>query len=91
MDKPATTATTKVAVFKVGMRTFASLAHFECDRPYVDSLMAVSQGDMAAAGTSAAVVAAATDRFYADYARYSDRLCVNLVAYMFPLKQKLAV
>lgn len=87
----ASTATTKVAVFKVGMRTFASLAHFECDRPYVDSLMAVSQGDMAAAGTSASDVAAATHRFYADYARYSDRLCVNLVAYLFPLKQKLAV
>lgn len=87
----ATTKTTKAAIFKVGIRTFASLAHFECDRPYVDSLMAGSQSDMAAAGTSPGDVAAATDRLYADYARYSDRLTLNLVTYLFPLKRKLAV
>ena len=81
----------KVAMFRVGLRTFASLAHFECDRPYVDSLMAGSSVDMGAAGTSPREIAEQTEKLYPMYARCSDRFCVNLVTYLFPLKRKLAV
>lgn len=87
----ASTKSSKIAMFKVGIRTFASLAHFECDRPYVDFLMAASHKEMAAAGISPADVAAQTERDYAMYARMSDRLSVNLTTYLFPLKRKLAI
>lgn len=87
----ASTKTTKVAMFRAGIRTFASLAHFECDRPYVDFLMKASEREIAAAGTTAADITAQTDKHYAMYARCSDRLSVNLATYMFPLRRRLAV
>jgi hypothetical protein len=47
------TLTPRWAAFRVrvrdvaeGQRTFASLAHFECDRPYVNLLMAASKDQM---------------------------------------------
>lgn len=87
----ASSKNTRHVMFRVGLRTFASLAHFECDRPYVDSLMAASREQMAAAGVSPEEVAAQTERDYPMYARASDRICVNIATYLFPLRRKLAV
>lgn len=87
----ASTKNTKHAMFRVGIRTFASLAHFECDRPYVNLIMAASKDQMSAAGKTPDVIGVETDRDYPMYARASDRITVNLATYLFPLRRKLAV
>ncbi len=87
----ASTPVNKHSMFRVGLRTFASLAHFECDRPYVNLLMAASKDQMPAAGVNPDLISAQIDRDYALYTRASDRICVNLAAYLFPLRRKLAV
>ncbi|MFA6044312.1 MAG: hypothetical protein WC718_04960, partial [Phycisphaerales bacterium] len=81
---------TKVIAYRVGLRTFASLAHFECDRPMLDRLMSDSKGDMAGANTTESEVKVQADQLYQTYARVSDRLCVNLASYLFPLVKKLS-
>jgi len=86
----ATSPNAKNAVFRVGMRTYAFQYHFECDRPMVDDLMKASCGDMQAACVTAGDVAAQTEKHYANYARLSDRLCVNLATYLFPVKRRLS-
>jgi hypothetical protein len=53
--------------------------------------MAASREQMAAAGVSPEEVAAQTERDYPMYARASDRICVNIATYLFPLRRKLAV
>jgi GMP synthase (glutamine-hydrolysing) len=87
----ASTPVNKHSMFRIGLRTFASLAHFECDRPYVNLLMAASKDQFGAAGKSSQTITAESDRDYAMYARASDRMCVNLATYLFPLRRKLAV
>lgn len=81
---------TKTIIYRVGLRTFASLAHFECDRPMLDALMASSKGEMASANTTEGEVKVQADQLYQTYARVSDRLCVNLATYLFPLVKKLS-
>ncbi len=79
----------KHAAFRVGLRTYAFQYHFECDRPQTDALMRASRGEMAKAGITDSEVLVACDQCYASYARISDRLCVNLTSYCFPLTKKL--
>ena len=86
----ATSPNARNSVFKVGVRTYAFQYHFECDKPMVDGLMKASCGDMEAACVTPADVAAQAEKHYANYARISDRLCVNLATYLFPVKQRLS-
>ena len=86
----ASTANTRNVIFKAGLRTFASVAHFECDRPQLDAMWAASKSDMTAGGISPQQVEADTEKHYAAYARLSDRLCVNLANFCFPLRTKLS-
>ncbi|GJQ29995.1 MAG: GMP synthase [Phycisphaerae bacterium] len=78
------------AVFKVGLRTFASLAHFECDRPQAEALMASEKGLYPAAGVTESEIKVQFDQWYETYARLSDRLCVNLATYLFPSAKRLS-
>jgi GMP synthase (glutamine-hydrolysing) len=87
----ASTPNTKHAMFRLGLRTFASIAHYECDRPYVNLIMAASKDQIAPAGKSPEGITAESHRDYPMYARASDRICVNLATYLFPLRRKLAV
>lgn len=80
---------TPVQAFRMGLRTFGFLFHFECDRPMVDDLLDESAAMLAAAGTTAEDVRRQADEHYADYARLSDRLCVNLASLCFPFHEKL--
>lgn len=80
----------KVAAFKAGIRTYGFLFHFECDRPMVDSLMASSREMMPSAGTTPSEVTVQVDQLYSTYARMSDRLCVNLATYLFPVTRRMA-
>lgn len=81
---------TKTIAYRVGLRTFGCLAHFECDRPMLDQLMAGSRGDMAGANTTESEVKVQADQWYQTYARVSDRLCVNLASQLFPLVKRLS-
>lgn len=72
------------AAFRVGLRTAAFQYHFECDRPMLDQLgkeTCGSAGDKAC--TTTGDLAGQFDRDYETYGRLSDRLCVNLVTYLF--------
>lgn len=86
----ATSANTKNAAFKLGVRTYAFQYHFECDRPMTDGLMKASCGDMAKACVTEGDIAAQTEKHYQEYARLSDRLCVNLATYLFPSTRRLS-
>jgi GMP synthase (glutamine-hydrolysing) len=86
----ASTKHTKVAVFKAGVRTFGFIPHIECDRPQAEALLAASKGDLPAAGITAGELTAQLDQSYPAFARLSDRLCVNLATYCFPLRRRLS-
>lgn len=85
----ASTRGNRNVVFKAGVRTYGFVCHFECDRPMADALMAASQGDMPRAGVTPGEVKVQADQWYAMYARQSDRLCVNVATYGFPLQRRL--
>jgi len=85
----ATTATSKVACFKVGLRTYGFLFHLECDRPMAEALLRES-GDFAGrANKSATGLAGELDQHYATFARVADRLALNLAAFCFPLSRQM--
>ncbi len=77
--------TNKHAAFRVGLRTYAFQFHPECDRPAVEALMKSSKREMELAGLTESELRVQIDQHYATYARLSDRLCVNLVTYCFPV------
>jgi GMP synthase-like glutamine amidotransferase len=80
---------TKNVAFKVGIRTFAFLFHFECDKGGVEQLMHESKDLMGSAGVTESELRVQVDQRYDEYARLSDRLCVNLVSFCFPLVKKM--
>jgi GMP synthase (glutamine-hydrolysing) len=80
----------KVAAYKVGIRTYGFMFHFECDRPMLDALLASSKDMLPSAGTTPSELAVQVDQLYATFARLSDRLCVNLATYLFPVTRKMA-
>jgi GMP synthase (glutamine-hydrolysing) len=79
------------AVFKVGLRTFASMAHFECDRGMLDAFLTEGRGLLPGAGLAEGEVRVQFDQQYETYARLSDRVCVNLATLLFPASRLLAV
>ncbi len=78
----------KVQSYRIGLRTYAFQYHFECDREMVNSFMAGSTAEIAAAGLSAAQVSAEADEHYPRFATLADRLSVNISSFLFPVKQK---
>lgn len=74
----------RVQAFKVGLRSYGFQFHPEADMPMVERYIAQSAEEMRAAGLTAAEFKAQAERDYADYARLSDRLAVNIVTYAFP-------
>lgn len=86
----ASTANTRNAIFRVGLRTFASMPHFECDRAMLEEMYGASAGEAAAAGVTMQEIQAQIERDYPAFARLSDRLCVNLALYAFPVVKKLS-
>ncbi len=79
----------KVQSFRTGLRTFGFQYHFECDLPMIESWLKTDTLCSAAgiSDTSAEIAHVRTN--YADYARLSDRLCVNLVEYVFPVSRRI--
>jgi GMP synthase (glutamine-hydrolysing) len=80
----------KVQSFRVGLRTYGFQYHFECDLPAVESYLRSGDALIARAGiTDVEAEIARAREVYADYARVSDRLCVNLVEYLFPVSRRI--
>lgn len=81
----------KVQSFRAGIRTYAFQYHFECDREMVTTYASGSGAELGAAGLDAASLAAQADEHYPRFATLADRLCVNIVSYLFPSLQRIAV
>jgi len=76
----ASSAACKVQAFKAGMRTYAFQYHFEADW---DLALAINeQGGEPPVETDE--LRHQMDTHYHTFARYSDRLCENLAAHVFP-------
>ncbi len=86
----ATSKHTKNVAYKVGVRTFGFMNHFECDRELVESINHGSKDDMAEAGITESELKVQLDQNYDTFARISDRLCVNLVGTCFPLARRMS-
>ena len=70
------------------MKTDVMIAVITVIRPIetsmtIDDMTRRNPEDLARAGTTAADVAGEAAKHYDTYARLSDRLCVNLVTYVF--------
>jgi GMP synthase (glutamine-hydrolysing) len=86
----ATSKHTKHVAFKAGIRTLGFVFHFECDRPQAEALLQESRGFMVGAGVTESELKVQLDQRYDEYARLSDRLCVNITSFCFPLVKKMS-
>lgn len=84
----ASSALCKNQIFRIGLRSFGFQHHFECDRPMLDRLVKDGEEWMRPSGVTVSDVAAQADRYYAEFARLADRLCVNVATYLFPLERR---
>lgn len=84
----ASTATTKNACFKAGIRTFGALFHFECDRPMTSALLGGDASFLTKTGKTVGDLEAEADKHYANFARVADRLTLNLVSTLFPQSRR---
>ncbi len=80
----------KVQAYRVGIRTYAFQFHFEADRPMREEMMDNGAAAMEALGLTREDIAAQEAEFDARCARAADRLCGNLVTYLFPLSSRLS-
>jgi GMP synthase (glutamine-hydrolysing) len=80
----------KVQSFRVGLRTYGFQYHFECDVPMIEEFLRCGSPQIRQAGiTDVEAEIARAKSVYADYARVSDRLCVNLVEYLLPVTRRI--
>lgn len=75
----------KVQAFRAGMRTYAFQYHFEFDLPMIEAILTSGSPQIAQAGIDPARALDQVREHYDDYARVSDRLCVNMASYLFPV------
>ncbi len=80
---------TKHVAYKVGVRTFGFMNHFECDRDLIESINHSSKDDMSQAGVTEGELKVQLDQCYDTFARISNRLCVNLASTCFPLARRM--
>ncbi len=73
----------KVQSFKAGMRTYGFQYHFELDREDIARFVREGKQSFYDAGLTFDDVSRQADRDYPMFARFSDRLCVNLANYIF--------
>ena len=87
----AGTATTKIAAYKVGLRTYGFLCHFECDPAMVEQFggSACARGDASRGVPPRDDLRSQLAQHYQTYARVSDRLCRNIASYLLPESRRL--
>jgi GMP synthase-like glutamine amidotransferase len=79
----ASSARCKVQAFRAGLRTYGFQFHFERDGDGIDDMARRHGEDLEEAGLTAADLTGQAKTHYDTYARLSNRLCVNLVTYVF--------
>lgn len=77
----------KVQSFRAGLRTYGFQYHFECDMAMIRSWLSAGDPQMSAAGLDAKEGIAQAQSAYQEYARASERICRNLVNYLFPVSR----
>lgn len=75
-----------VQAYRIGLRAYSFQFHFELDRDGVEAHTRADaeSGALSRAGLTLDEVMKQADSQYAEYARLSDRLCVNLVSLLTP-------
>ncbi|TVQ31085.1 MAG: type 1 glutamine amidotransferase [Phycisphaeraceae bacterium] len=74
-----------VQIFRAGIRSYGFQQHFEADQAIIgDLLRNTKPDDLAAAGLSESEQQVQMDAHYANFARLSNRLCVNLASFIIP-------
>jgi GMP synthase (glutamine-hydrolysing) len=80
----------KVQSFRVGLRTYAFQYHFEWDLPVIERLLHSDDPQIRCAGITDPNAAINVVRaHYEEFARASDRLCVNLAEYLLPASRRI--
>ncbi len=75
----------KVQSFRAGLRTYGFQYHFECDLPMIETFLESGDPQIALAGVKPQTALDEARVVYGEFARLSDRLCVNLASFMFPV------
>ncbi|MEN0020125.1 MAG: type 1 glutamine amidotransferase [Planctomycetota bacterium] len=70
--------------FKIGRRSLGIQWHFEADRPIIDAIVKNEAALLERAGLTASDIAQQADEHYDRFAVRADRLCINLVSFVFP-------
>ncbi|HVU63578.1 MAG TPA: type 1 glutamine amidotransferase, partial [Phycisphaerales bacterium] len=80
----------KVQSFRTGLRTYAFQYHFEWDLAVIQHMLRGNDPQIALAGITDPRAALDTVRgYYEEFARASDRLCMNLVEYLLPVSRRI--
>lgn len=78
--------TCKVQSFRAGLRTYGFQYHFECDLAMIADFLRSGDPQIAQAGiTDVEAAIREAKAHYEEYARLSDRICVNLATYLFKI------
>jgi len=85
----AANSDTKVQAFRVGIRTYAFMFHFEYDQNMMNADLNASRTIVEGAGLTQGEIKVQIDSDYANAARIADRLCINLATYLFPAVARL--
>lgn len=80
----------KMQSFRVGLRTYGFQYHFECEMGMIESFLRSGDPQIAQSGITNVENAIESAKLqYNEYARVSDRLCVNLAEYLLPVTREL--
>ena len=79
----------KVQSFRVGLRTYAFQYHLECDYPMAEALLRDEESHCRAFGLTPEEASRDLAKHYDEYARLSDRICVNLASFLFPISRRI--
>lgn len=74
----------KVQAFRAGLRSYGVQSHFEVDQRGVRALIAEGRNELNRAGYTLDEIEQQIEERYATFARLSDRLCVNIAAFLIP-------
>lgn len=80
----ASTVRCKVQAFRAGMRTYGFQFHPECDQPMARAIATDSVEFLNAAGVTKDEFEKDMSAHYSEFARLSDRICVNIATALIP-------
>lgn len=80
----ATSSRCKVQAFRAGLRTYAFQYHPEFDRAMIKVGLHEHRDLVSRAGMNATQIEQQADKHYTMFARFGDRLALNIVTYLIP-------